>query len=146
MRKHETVLIFYESHVTYNSQKVAGRKRADSAQQRAGTFFTNELPRYTPGPRNMAHPSTLLYFEEKDIVNTSVKRLHPTQKPLAMLEWLIQSYSNAGDTILDMMMGSGTTGVACARLGRNFIGIEKDAAYFKVASKRIADERQRLGL
>lgn len=64
---------------------------------------------------------------------------HPTQKPVALYEYLIKTYTNAGDTVLDMTMGSGTTGVACVNTGRNFIGIERDPEYFKIAERRIAD-------
>ncbi|WP_348522704.1 DNA-methyltransferase [Escherichia coli] len=65
------------------------------------------------------------------------ERYHPTQKPVALLEDLIQTYSNPGDTVLDLTMGSGSTGVACVNAGRRFIGIEKEPQYFGVASARI---------
>lgn len=70
-------------------------------------------------------------------------KLHPTQKPLALMERLISASSNSGDKILDFCMGSGTTGVACVRSGRNFIGIEKDVTYFGKAKERIEEEQQR---
>lgn len=63
--------------------------------------------------------------------------LHPTQKPVALMEYLIKTYTNEGDTVLDFAMGSGTTGVACSNLNRNFIGIEKDEQYFNIAKNRI---------
>ena len=66
-----------------------------------------------------------------------LKKIHPTQKPVALLEWLVMTYSNEGDTILDFTMGSGSTGVACINTKRNFIGVEKDPAIFKVAQERI---------
>jgi site-specific DNA-methyltransferase (adenine-specific) len=69
-------------------------------------------------------------------------RTHPTQKPLDLMEWLIKNFSDEGDTILDPFMGSGTTGVAALRLNRNFIGIELDENYFKIAEKRITQESQ----
>ena len=65
------------------------------------------------------------------------KGLHPTQKPVALYEYLIRTYTNEGDTVLDICMGSGTTGIACMNTGRNFIGIEKDAAIFETAKNRI---------
>ena len=65
--------------------------------------------------------------------------LHPTQKPVALMEYLIKTYTNEGETVLDFTMGSGTTGVACKNLNRNFIGIELDEAYFKIAEERIAN-------
>lgn len=64
--------------------------------------------------------------------------VHPTQKPVALMEYLIRTYTNAGDTVLDNTMGSGTTGVACENTGRNFIGIERDPGYFEIAKDRIA--------
>ena len=63
--------------------------------------------------------------------------LHPTQKPVALLEYLIKTYTQEGETVLDFTMGSGTTGVACKNLNRKFIGIEKDETYFKIAQDRI---------
>ena len=69
---------------------------------------------------------------------------HPTQKPVALLEDLIRTYSNKGDTVLDFTMGSGSTGVACMNTGRNFIGIERDPSYFAIAEKRIADAQPQL--
>jgi site-specific DNA-methyltransferase (adenine-specific) len=67
----------------------------------------------------------------------SKKRKHPVEKPVEMLEWLINSVTNEGDTVLDMFMGGGSTGAACKNLGRNFIGIELDEKYFNIAKERI---------
>lgn len=68
-------------------------------------------------------------------------KLHPTQKPVELIEWLIKSYSNEGDTILDNCMGSGTTAIAAMRTGRNFIGFETDVNYFNIANERIKQRR-----
>jgi len=78
--------------------------------------------------------TTSLQFSSRD-----GRGLHPTQKPVALMEYLIKTYTNEGDVVLDFTMGSGTTGVACANLGRKFIGIEKDEEYFSLAAKRIED-------
>ena len=80
-------------------------------------------------------------FLDSDIVRARLteKRVHPTQKPVALLEQLIQAYSNANDTILDNCMGSGSTGVAAVNTGRSFIGIELDEKYYDIATKRIAE-------
>jgi site-specific DNA-methyltransferase (adenine-specific) len=81
------------------------------------------------------YPTTLLRF-------TGVphgKNVHPTQKPVALMEYLIRTYTNEGETVLDFTMGSGSTGVACRNTGRNFIGIELDAAYFEIARERIGE-------
>ena len=74
------------------------------------------------------------------------QRFHPTQKPLDLLLWIVANYTNEGDTILDPFMGSGTTGVACARLNRNFIGIEINPQYFEIAKRRIAEAQAQLTL
>lgn len=80
------------------------------------------------------YPNNLLEIKN---VNISAKRLHPTQKPVELLEYLIKTYSNEGETVLDNCMGSGSTGVACINTGRNFIGIELDENYYKIAESRI---------
>ena len=75
-------------------------------------------------------------------VACDAEKLHPTQKPVALLEYLIRTYTNPGDTVLDSCMGSGSTAIACMRTGRRFIGIEKDEAYFRIASQRVKDEQK----
>ena len=82
---------------------------------------------------------------EGDVLEYSLEeeRVHPTQKPVALLEYLIKTYSNEGETVLDNCMGSGSTGVACVNTGRNFIGIELDDKYYSVACKRIEAARKR---
>jgi site-specific DNA-methyltransferase (adenine-specific) len=74
-----------------------------------------------------------------DFANPNIEVLHPTQKPVALMEYLIRTYTNPGETVLDFTMGSGTTGVACVNTGRAFIGIERDEGYFAIAEQRIAD-------
>jgi site-specific DNA-methyltransferase (adenine-specific) len=76
-------------------------------------------------------------YPKQTLMFANEKGLHPTQKPVALMEYLIKTYTNEGETVLDFTMGSGTTGVACKNLGRDFIGIEKDDEYFKVAQDRI---------
>ena len=80
---------------------------------------------------------------QQDMKNKD-KRYHPTQKPVELIEKIIQKSSNEGDTVLDPFMGSGTTGVACVNTNRNFIGIEIDEEYFKIAEKRIEKSKIRL--
>jgi len=81
---------------------------------------------------NSGYPKDVIAFD------SAKSTVHPTQKPVALLEYLIRTYTNEGDTVLDNCMGSGTTGVACLNTGRNFIGIEKDQKYFGIALNRIA--------
>jgi DNA modification methylase len=87
-----------------------------------------------------------LGFLESDILYDSLaeQRVHPTQKPVSLLEKLINAYSNPGETVLDNTMGSGSTGVACVNTGRDFIGIELDRGYFEIAKQRIEDAMRRL--
>ena len=83
------------------------------------------------------HPTQVLKFNR----DNPRQRLHPTQKPVELLEYLIKTYTNEGMTVLDNCMGSGSTGVACLNLNRNFIGIEKDEIYFNVAKQRIENHK-----
>ena len=80
------------------------------------------------------YPRSIIKFSNSD---NRERGLHPTQKPVALMEYLIRTYTNEGDTVLDNTMGSGTTGVACVSTGRGFIGMERDPDYFKVAKERI---------
>jgi len=89
---------------------------------------TNSVTTVNKGER---YPVSILKFKR------DMPKLHPTQKPVALMEYLIKTYTNEGEIVLDFCMGSGTTGVACKRLGRGFIGIEKDPEYFKIAAERI---------
>ena len=82
-------------------------------------------------------PSDILEF---NVVPNRKGKVHPTQKPVELLEYLVKTYTDVGDVVLDNCMGSGTTGVACKRLNRDFIGIEKDEKYFEIAKERIEKE------
>jgi len=73
-------------------------------------------------------------------------KIHPAEKPISLMQWIVENYTHEGDTILDPFMGSGTTGVACVQTGRNFIGIEIDPTYFAIAEKRIKDAQQQMRL
>lgn len=90
---------------------------------------------------DLYYPTSILEFS---LAGLRKDRLHPTQKPVELLEYLIKTYTNAGDTVLDNCMGSGSTGVACVNTERNFIGIEKDEKYFEIAKKRINTTRNKL--
>lgn len=140
LRRHEQILVFASGATVYNPQMIHGEpfKKTPRALSPNYGHFSIGGPRYSAGAR---YPTSLIA-----VPSERKKGNHPTQKPLALLEWLIATYTNPGDTVLDPTMGSGVAGLACARLGRNFIGIEKDRGYFDIASKRIADERARLGL
>ena len=100
---------------------------------REDAIYSRELLMREHTPKYTGYPVNILQF------NTE-RGLHPTQKPVPLLEYLVRTYSNEGDTVLDNCMGSGSTGVACARTGRRFIGIEKDPHYFQIARERIENE------
>lgn len=139
MKEHEEVLVFSKGKWTYNKQM---EERAESGKARSIYMVEHKSKstNYREFEGRKHHQITKLR------VPSSVQKfnvevgLHPTQKPVGLMEYLIKTYTNRGDLVLDFTMGSGTTGVACKRLGRNFIGIELDENYFKIAKKRIESE------
>lgn len=126
LRNTEDILVFYKSQCTYNPQ---GTRETDVMVSRTNRGNYGECSK-TTRQTVTGYPTTILEF-------ASEKGVHPTQKPVALMEYLIKTYTNEGDTVLDNCMGSGTTGVACVNTNRNFIGIEIDKDYFKVAQQRI---------
>jgi site-specific DNA-methyltransferase (adenine-specific) len=137
MRKHENVLIFYSEQPTYNPQFEEGKpytRAQGSGNRKASGFHTRPVEKAAINNKGTRYPTSI-----KKASNSNHGLLHPTQKPLELFEYLIRTYSNDGDTVLDNCMGSGTTGVACVLTDRSFIGIEKDPEYFKIASRRISE-------
>lgn len=133
MRNKEDILVFYQKQCTYNPQFASGKPY----KARGGTPSDKDdcYGEHTSQRNNNTgyrYPSQILYYP---IVERN--RLHPTQKPVELMEYLIRTYTNVGDTVLDFAMGSGTTGVACMNLNRKFIGIESDEIYFNIAKERI---------
>jgi|ERR1035437_2506030 site-specific DNA-methyltransferase (adenine-specific) len=131
LRVHESILVFYKKTPNYNEQKTAGEPykitRKITKNDNYGLQRSNS--KQNDGYR---HARSVI-----KISNPRVKGGHPTQKPLALMELLVNMYSNPGDTVLDCCMGSGTTGVAAKGLNRVFFGSEKDKKYFDTASRRI---------
>ncbi len=145
MRDSEQISIFYSKPPTYNKQetysKITDRPlgKSNGKVWKGVSTQNNIVPdKSKNNPNNIlnsiVNPRTTLFF---DVVPRALGMLHPTQKPVALLEYLIRTYTNEGDLVLDNCMGSGTTGVACINTNRNFIGIELDPEYFKIAEKRI---------
>ena len=135
LKIHENILIFYDKLPKYNPQKTSGnpyrvlsRKSSANYSPNTGNFKTENID----GSR---YPVDTIKFAQVNCSNES--KLHPTQKPVPLLEYLIKTYTNEGETVLDNCMGSGSTGVACMNTNRNFIGIELDENYFRIAKKRI---------
>ena len=130
MRDKEDILVFCAGKSAYNPQLSAGACFKNKRGSNAGAYGKHEAINYENS--GFRYPKQVIEF---DVVGRGT--LHPTQKPVALLEYLIRTYTNEGETVLDNTMGSGTTGVACMNTGRNFIGIEKDVGYFEIARNRI---------
>lgn len=142
MRKTEDVVVFFGSQCIYNPQGLIKGKFNNSspckANKRGGeTVYGQERVYGLSAYKN--YPHNILKFS-----NPNNDTIHPTQKPVALMEYLIKTYTNEGETVLDFTMGSGTTGVACKLLNRNFIGIELSEEYFKIAQNRINQTEQGL--
>lgn len=135
LRAHENIYVFYKHLPTYHPQMRTGFKPydrgyvADKSGRNYGTLSNNYNPRKSSGDR---FPVDVITFS-----NGNNHTVHPTQKPVDLLEYLIKTYTNEGMTVLDNCMGSGSTGVAAKQLNRNFIGMELDKEYFEIAKQRI---------
>ena len=132
LRNHENILIFYKKFGTYNEQLLEGEPY--SIKRNAN--YSNDTYN-SQKPTELINNGTRRAKSVIKISNPRIKNGHPTQKPVELMEWLIKTYTNEGDIVLDNCMGSGTTGVACKNLNRNFIGIELDEKYFNMAKERI---------
>lgn len=139
LRSHEDIHVFYGKQPMYNPQKLLGKpchSRGKALGKMANEVTDNRNygdHAILPTNGNMKFPTSILKFEKPHPSTID----HPTQKPISLCEYLIKTYTNTGDIILDNCMGSGTTGVAALSLGRNFFGIELDNHYFDVARNRI---------
>jgi site-specific DNA-methyltransferase (adenine-specific) len=135
MRAHESILVFYDKQPTYNPQMTDGHVRKVSFKRKE---LNSEV--YSENTSDVSYDSTRRYPRSVQNIKQDTQKcsLHPTQKPVALMEYLIKTYTNEAETVLDFTMGSGTTGVACVNLNRSFIGIELDENYFNIASDRIS--------
>ncbi len=134
MRNHELISVFYKKQCTYNPQKTYGHKKKKSYRSKdLQTDVYGEMKNDYTYESTERYPRSIQVFST-DTQNSS---LHPTQKPVALIEYLIKTYTNEGEIVLDSCMGSGTCGVACRNLNRRFIGIEMDEKYFAIAKERI---------
>jgi site-specific DNA-methyltransferase (adenine-specific) len=142
MKEHENVLVFSEGKHNYypikQPRKGSGSDRlkyGNNGSKTGEATGSLNFHGFTPETydRNWRNPSSVQYFNNRE----KYRGLHPTQKPVALMEYLIKTYTNEGETVLDFTMGSGTTGVAAKGLNRNFIGIELDEQYFNIAKERI---------
>lgn len=137
----ETINVFYKEQPTYNPQMTdhLGPKRTNKVKNgKLGVLVDSQNRKpFEYNDNGKRYPLQVVQFK-RDILSSN---LHPTQKPIALMEYLIKTYSNEGDTILDFTMGSGSTGVACKNTNRNFIGIELNEEYFDIAKKRIEENK-----
>jgi site-specific DNA-methyltransferase (adenine-specific) len=140
MKRHENILVFGNK-LKFNPQKVLGSETSQNHSKKGYTYKNNSSKLY-----NVEGGVSFVWSAEvnphsvlpcNSVGNRDKEKVHPTQKPVALFEYLIKTYTNEGDTVLDNVMGSGTTGVACKNLNRDFIGIELDKEYFEIAKARI---------
>lgn len=135
LRKHENILVFYKHLPTYNPQGIVP---VENGTERTLNYnlpnVYGEEKLVIPAPKYTNYPGDVIIC---NIDKHHSKRLHPTQKPVDLLEYLIKTYTNEGDVVLDNCMGSGSTGVACINTNRDFIGYELDEKYFNIAKERI---------
>jgi site-specific DNA-methyltransferase (adenine-specific) len=146
MKAHENICVFYKKQATYNPQKTQGHERKVSLAKHKRNTEKNQTEVYHKSD-NFTDYDTTERYPRSVIIFASDKQkcaLHPTQKPVALFEYLIKTYSNEGDLILDNCIGSGTTAIACINTNRKYIGIEKDEEYFKIATKRIEELNQKV--
>lgn len=147
MKAHENILVFYKKLSTYNPQMTQGHSRkVSSKKSRAKSVERQKLKVDSKDSNYNFYGESQVDYDSTERYPLSVQvfakdqqkeNYHPTQKPVALLEWLIKTYTNEGDLVLDNCMGSGSTGVACVNTNRNFIGMELTEQYFEIAKERI---------
>ena len=132
LKSHENILVFYRKKPTYNPQMWYSTPYSgfSSNVSKIGEVYGSQQSKHRDNPEGPRSPKTILKYKQE-------KGLHPTQKPVGLMEYLIKTYTNEDEIVLDNTMGSGTTGVACMNTNRKFIGIESDKKYFDIAKQRI---------
>jgi len=131
-KSHEIISVFSKCTHFYNPQKTKGKPYTQKQGRKGEVYGGDNGKNIVTVNNGDRHPLSIQKFVRGKDVGS-----HPTQKPVALMEYLIKTYTNEGETVLDFTMGSGTTGVACKNLNRSFIGIELDPRFFKIAEKRI---------
>lgn len=137
MKNHENILVFYESLPTYNPQFRKGKYYTQKSGKASSNY--GEQTSVVTDNDGFRYPLSVLNYD-------SETGIHPTQKPVELFSYLIRTYTNEGETVLDNCMGSGTTAIACLETGRNYIGFEKDEAYYKLITERIDTYNMQLKL
>lgn len=135
LRAHENVAIFYKSQPEFTPQMTSGHSRKTSSRKTVNSECYGKALKLAKYDSTDRYPRSVQFFSsDKQFGN-----FHPTQKPVALMKYLVKSYTRPGATVLDFAMGSGTTGVACRMLDRKFIGIEKEQKYFEIAQERMSE-------
>jgi len=137
LRAHENVCVFYSQQPTYHPQITSGHKRGTARRSPIDSECYGKTLKNTDYDSTDRYPRSVQFFSsDKQKVN-----LHPTQKPVSLMEYLVRTYTNEGDLVMDNCMGSGTVAVACVNTKRKFLGIEKDKNYFNMACERIIESQ-----
>lgn len=136
LRAHESVLVFYRKQPVYNPQMTSGHQRKTSKRKDVNSECYGKALKLQDYDSSDRFPRSVQFFSS----DKHTASYHPTQKPVNLMAYMIMTYTNPGQIVLDNTMGSGTTGVACALLGRGFIGIDQDLACVTVAEERISAE------
>ena len=145
MKEHEQVLVFSKGKWTYNKQ-MQERTGSGAARAKYSVEHTTKSKNYNTFSGRKHHTISKLRVPSSwQKFNIDTSRLHPTIKPLPLFEYMIKTYTNEGETVLDNTMGSGTTAIACMNLNRNFVGMEIEEEYFKIASQRVKEHYDVLG-
>lgn len=148
LRVHENIAVFYKNLPTYNPQFTKGKplhskgKAYLNKEHKNKNYGKFEMTDDNRAGSTLKHPKSIISFQKPH----PSKAQHRTEKSIEMLEWLIRTYTNEGETVLDNVAGSGTTAIACINTNRNYICIEKDPTYFEIASKRIKNHKPQLSL
>ena len=136
MRAHEDICVFYRKPPCYNPQMTQGTPYNKGKAHRPTDVYGSQVEVLVKNDSGLRYPRTVQYFKTAESEGKK-SVIHPTQKPLALFEYLIKTYTNEGDLVLDSCMGSGTTPVACVNTDRDYIGIELDPEYFSRAKNRL---------
>ncbi|MCR4457602.1 site-specific DNA-methyltransferase [Pseudescherichia sp. L3] len=138
LRAHENIQVFYRRQPTYNPQMTDGHIRKTSKRKTVNSECYGKALSLTEYDSTKRYPRDVQFFSS----DKQTGNFHPTQKPLALVKYIIETYSNRGDVVLDFTMGSGTAGIACQQTDRSFIGIEKEPDIFEVACMRMGISRK----
>ena len=141
LKSHENILLFYKKQPVYNPQMTVGKQWKRGGRGRETPQYygdKKQLGKQKSDMTNLKYPKSILVKSNASRLN----RIHPTQKPVELFEWLIKTYTDEGETVLDNCMGSGTTAIACINTNRNYIGFELDEEYYNKSLERIEEHKK----